>query len=278
MPDLVMDISNAFPVAPPLEEMIKTPRASRKLVQLEGWKMTVSANLTPELAKTPGEFNGLMEKFENDGDRGSRGFTSPDSSGGPSPNMLLGPNRRRSTAGNVKKMKGQGQVAENPGEAQRGYILTIRCRTPNANAADLVNDTVVKALKARNQAAPNPPRNYAIVRVERAEVRKVTPQDRPAQAVRTMSSRRRLVLPGLGGRGMPPGPSGAPRPGVPFNPLDPTQQPMQAEPAKTDPWEDPLVPGESTQNDMIVTLVAAVVLDPKPLPPPPNPNQVAANQ
>jgi hypothetical protein len=266
--------------------MKKTPRAQRKVVQLEGWKMTYYPDLSARAASSVAytDFIKLAEAFSDNAAQlhgfGTKEPSNSNSSygGGGRSGARRGP---RAGAG-MKRMQAVVRTdASQSGPVRRGYIVTIRCRTPNAVPAALVNDTVAKALASRNQSAPNPPRNYSIVRVERAEVRAVTPQDRPAEAVHEHRARpvnKMLGMPGFN----PGGPGGGPARagGAPtFDPFRQQNAPggaVQPETEKVDPWEDPLVPGESMQHDSIVTLVVAVVLDP-PKPAPSNSQVAVAN-
>ena len=286
VPHIVEDIGGAFPSMPAVDSLKKIPRGQRKVIELEGWKMSYFPDLSTQIAMPETQFTGLAEKFDIDSEKKS-GFgtdnTANQGSGGPQGKRKM----IKHTGAGISRMHANvNQGGDNPaGPARRGYIITIRCRTSNSVPAALVNNTVVKALADRNQNSPNPPQNYSFVRVVRAEVRTINAQDRPASGVR--SRFRNPLLPAFGQSGavMPGGigqsgvrPAG---PGAsPFNPLNPInggpQHTDDNEP-KADPWEDPLVPGESMEKDSIITLVAAVELDPKPVNKD-NGNTVASNQ
>lgn len=278
VPHIVEDIGNAFPPMPPVDALKKIPRGQRKVIELEGWKMSYFPDLTTQLAMQDPQFTGLAEKFDIDSEKKS-GFGSDNTANQNAPKNGRKPVRH--TGKDVSRMRANvNQNSDNAGgAAQRGYIITIRCRTSNSVPADLINDTVVKTLKERNQNSPNPPQNYSFVKIVRAEVRTINAQDRPASAVRRY---RRPTLPTFG---QPGGliPGGMVQPGMrggvaPFNPVGATPQRNNDEnEPKADPWEDPLIPGESMEKDSIITLVAAVVLDPKPVTKD-NGNSVASNQ
>ena len=281
VPHIVEDIGTAFPPMPAIDALKKVPRGQRKIIELEGWKMSYFPDLSPQLAMPDTQFTGLAEKFDVDSEKKSGfGTDNTNQPGGPQGKKKI----IRHTGTNVNRMKvNNNQNGDNPaGPAQRGYIVTIRCRTSNSVPADLVNETVVKALAERNQNSPNPPQNYSFIKIVRAEVRTINAQDRPSSAVRNRYRNPMTngfgQLGGINGGAIQPGMRGSSSPfAPPTTVVNGGPQRTEDNEPKADPWEDPLVPGESMEKDSIITLVAAVVLDPKPVAKD-NGGQVASNQ
>jgi type IV pilus assembly protein PilM len=272
-PSLAVDLLSAFPKEQTAEELRKTPRGKRQVVLLEGWKQSLITDLNPlidptlmsatDFAKQADlKFDAYARTARDAMDQGLGGIAAP-------------------RPGANKKMKAVEQIGV------RGALITLRCRTPNALPNDLVKNTIMKNLEALSQGSPTRPANYAIMRMAVAEVRPAKAEDRPAPATKRTGRRGFKAMfgaptarpPGVGGAGIggqpggiggQPGGIGGP-PGAPGTFVD-TNQPT------IDPWEDPLVPGESMKGDSIVTLVLAVAFDPPAPPANPNAPKVASNQ
>ena len=273
-PNLAIDLLSAFPTEQVMIKELeqKTPRNKRQVVLLEGWKQRFETDLSPYI-----DPNLPATEFAKQADTRFDAYTASQK------NAMVDTGLPAQAGKGVKKLK----VVEQAGV--RGVIITLRCRTPNALPNDLVKSTVMKNLDRLMQGSPTRPANYAIMRMVIAEVRPVKLEDRPAPATKHVVRRGLHLMgtptvrpggAGIGGVGMQPGGVGQPggigtQPGgfgaQPGTTTDPNQPAV-------DPWEDPLIPGESMKGDSIVTLVMAVAFDPPAPPANPNAPKVAMNQ
>ncbi|MDB5303655.1 MAG: pilM [Phycisphaerales bacterium] len=293
---IVQDVANAVP-APKLtpEQLKATPRNKRQVIEHWGWTMRYEADISQYLAPKMTE-----DKFNEQADKGAPPLNNnqyapsgmpmgypgipgyfPGRMGRPFPGMPGMPgNPMMPTA--PMAMPTAPPVAATPGTGptQRGYLITVDCRTPYADASGLVTDTVVKYLRERNQDSKNPPENYSVMRVTIPSAVKLAMSSK-APTVKTKKPPIDFQPPAAPGNalgqafpgfqrgqqnGLPPngrpvvGPNGqiVPDPNDPASPPDPLADP------------NPDFKGESMKNDYVVTVLIAVMLDPPP-------KQVAAN-
>ncbi len=140
---IAQEISKAFP-APGAAELAK-PRNERRVVDLVGWTMRYEPNIS-----------GLISKTLHD-DEFNQSTDHVDISSAPGANQLM------PTGGGFGAPSVAPAAAGGPG--QRGYMVTILCRTTAADPTPFVSETVVNYLRGRNQGAANPPQNISIERV-----------------------------------------------------------------------------------------------------------------
>ncbi|HWE96792.1 MAG TPA: type IV pilus assembly protein PilM [Tepidisphaeraceae bacterium] len=296
---LVQDVASAVPPDKLTPEQLKaTPRNKRRVIEHWGWTMRYEADINRFLPPTMTEdqFNLEAEKASNAGPAYNPGY-APAGIRGATPYPMGRPMGRPMPNMPMPQMPVAPVATPGGAPTQRGFIISMQCRTPYADASGLVTETVVKYLRERNQDSKNPPENYSIVRVTIPSAVKLAMSNKvPPPHVKKAP----LVfqVPGAagGGAGRPQSPTGAPNPyrnglfpphgvngqpggydpnfrpnlptvgpnGVlmPNNPNDPTQV--------ADPLADLNIPGESMKNDYLVTVLIAVVLDPPP-------KQVVAN-
>jgi type IV pilus assembly protein PilM len=294
---LVQDVASAVPPDKLTPAQLKaTPRNERQVIEHWGWTMRYEPDIARFLSPTMTEdqFNLEAEKGSSSGSTYTPTFV-PAGAPGASPYLLGRPMGRPMPNMPMPQMPTAPVAAPVGGPTQRGYIITMQCRTPyTKNASGLVNETVVKYLRERNQDSKNPPENYSIVRVTIPSAVKLAMSNKVPQTPRVKKAPLVFQVPGAAGGGavrqfpagtpnpyrnglFPPhgvngqqggydpnfrpnlpnvGPNGLPMPNNPNNPNDSTQV--------ADPLADPNIPGESMKNDYLVTVLIAVVLDPPP--------------
>ena len=230
---LVDELGKAFP--PP--DDTKKPRPQRNTVTLAAWNMQYEPDIGQYLGPQVNDeqFNTHAVKLDIAQANGHGQQSAPYNPAG----------------GN-----GQGNFGPQ-GPTRRGYFITLLCRTPNANPTPLVNDTIVKYLRERTQAAHNPPSHFSVERV-------------------TIPSKVRVSTAYPGGLSHPKPPP------LVFNPpatAGETQQPgynpsesalggQGGATAEEDKFADDATPGESMKDDSLVTVLAAVTIDPPLVPHP----------
>lgn len=169
--------------------------------------------------------------------------------------------------------------SDQSGSPRRGFLVTVLCRTPAGNPTAVVAKKVVDVLRLRVPGAAGMSDDIAFRRVSIAFTDKVTdprtgkeypigklaPKPLPIQFVppidpALLSALQNNQNPGFGPGSLPPGASGrTPATGGP--PLvGPNGQPIVD---YTQLYPDPAHPGESTSDDALVVVLAAVEIDPK---------------
>ncbi len=270
---LIQDITSAFPAAPSdiprlqaLAQSVK--RGNRSIVTLQDWNSQYVSDMKGYKEMSDEEFSHLAGATPGGGVNrvAPRPMAIPGAGNFPMPPGMIPPYGGRMgmplPGPAAPAVPAAGEAAAS--ESARGYLLTLRCTTPNAGRSTFVTSTVVKALRDMGEKvlSSDEPRSYQITKVVVVSDKVVS------EAGRNNGSQRNTPRPfGAGGIN---------RPGVisPIIPGGPGAAPTGA-PAEFDPWADPLFPGESMKNDAEVTLLVAVRLDPKPAAK--NPQQVASN-
>jgi hypothetical protein len=178
------------------------------------------------------------------------------------------------------------------GTGHRGFLITLRCTSPNANALELVEKKFIPALLAIKPNAQQPDKEYAIQKaamnwsVQIKEDAKRLGQmkqdyDNAVRAKETVQGRQRTPTPGdtggggMEGRGRGPGdlPGYNPGPGAgggmegggidnPGGAQAPQPGQLDDSPAYRDRLLD-----EDLKNDYEFTVLIAVALDPPPMQP-----------
>jgi type IV pilus assembly protein PilM len=219
------------------QQIMKTPRGARKEVTLDQWRMHYQSDLAPLLSMST---ESLILQADPLGEAGG---------GGPGGGGFDG------------FSGGHGGGAAPAGPAKRGFLVTLRCITPNGDGVHYVTDTVIARLRAEN-----PEISPASYKIDRVEIVKAG----------------RLGLTPLRGEGahssmfMPPPPPGANNPNGQFNPGNGGPAGMGPGAGRPDfaPGgggnnpdanfpQDP-VTGEDMSKDWLVTILAVVELDPQP--------------
>jgi type IV pilus assembly protein PilM len=281
--NLTMEIGRAIPLADPKEDA--KPRGMRNIVELAGYTMRYEPDITSIVSLPDDQFNELVDKIELPGMTNQGG---------------LGQGMRSL---NPRLMGGGGQIHHQqqaptpppnagPTTAQRGFIVTILCRTPlQKNPAQLVTSTVAQALRQRNQTAADPPKGFIIKRVTIPSEKKFsvlypsgTLIEKPQQTQQlnppgeanngagaiyqpTPTTNGRPPYPGLNNPGyVPPLRGQSPLAGTGINGLLPPEK-----------YPDPMHKGESVRDDTLVTVLVAVEIDPPPLAPAPGTPGAPAN-
>lgn len=293
-PTLLADIHDALHSANPQPELLTgnvdqikaIPRATRQQIFVEDLTSVYNPDLTALLAANPSDFAALVGSATGavTGPRGGGGFPMPGMRGMPG----MDPN-------------GSGEADVAAPDKARGFLITMRLRTPSNGGYTFVENTFLTSLRAINLAAafvnpPTPERQYYVAK---AGIISSTSVANRAGAGDVNAFATRAGAPGgfgapqpgaeSWGGGMPPGgyPGMAPgRSPSPFGGFDPTGGGAGAAtgapaagpvarptiPAETtvtvpvDPLADPLT-GEDMRQDVDVTVAFIVVLDPpKPAP------------
>jgi len=185
--------------------------------------------------------------------------------------------------------------------APHGYLVTLQLTSPNKNAPTLVDTTMLKDLQERVSLtnALKEHKNYYVARAMIVSARQIsTDEVRKAQLKQAFEEKKRAqeqaqqpvdpqnLNPGGGGAAPYAGRDGGRMPNygrggdyargggrsiggrIPMN-TSPVQRPGGADTAEQDKlnaeaYVDPLFPTENVLNDWVLTVVIAVVLDPKP--------------
>jgi type IV pilus assembly protein PilM len=305
-PTLLTDIHQALSSAAPQPELLSgdvnkiksIPRAQRQQIFVEELSSVYNSDLTALLTAAPSDFAAMVGTATGNASAGRGGFAPPTPRGmGP-----MGPDGMST------------ESAAPTADKQRGFLVTLRLRTPNAAGYTFVDKTFLTALRGINLAAaftspPTPPRNYYIAKAGIISSTSVGNRAGAGNADAFMNRARGTGMQPGGFGGAPPGmdegfgafpPTGGyggvpPRgPTSPFGGFDPgggaggggqtgpvqrPQIPAQtAQATPVDPLADRLT-GEDMRQDVDVTVAFVVVVDPpKPAAPVTDAEQTAAAQ
>lgn len=257
-PGLIQDVTSSFP-APPSDPAKLTAmaqsvkRSQRPIILLQDWSTHYESDMRSILEMSDAAFSALAGTSGTPAAVRIRPTgTIPFPTGGmPIPGRgPMGPMGMYPPTMTSPRPTAPTPSAGAPGSApatddSRGFLLTLRCTTPNAGRSTFVTSTLVKALRDLGAANLDEPRSYQIKRVVVVSDKAVGEGQRPGGGQGRQ-------------RGFPPGGFSRP-PGLPFV----GQAPATGKPVEIDPFEDPLFPGESMKDDAEVTLLVAVVLAPK---------------
>lgn len=273
---LLVDIRGALVSANPQPELLSgdpakikaIPRNQRRQVFLEDMKTVYRSDLSDLLAASPSDFKNLVGTAAGAAVSGAGGrFGPPGTPGAPGE-----------------------EAAAAPAEKQRGYLITLRLRTPNSGRFSFVDSTLIKSLLAIDLKSVTPDRRYYVARAGIITSSLVSaregagtgfagagaggamagryPGGAPGGYNPTMGRAIRpgMPNPGMGLAGRPPMPSGNNAGNMQ---ADPTSGafPRPQLPAETaaampvDPLTDP-VTGEDMRQDSDITVAFVVVLDP----------------
>jgi type IV pilus assembly protein PilM len=264
---LLTDVMHALPqpqkelLSGDVTQMKSIPRGDRKLVQIDSIQTTYMPDLSmalnaPDLSKfiQPGGgpviaplvpqqgMDGMME--------GDMGVQDPALGGGGMATPAA-PAQTGTTAG-----------------ATRGFLVTVKCLSPNRSGHALVQDAFVEALKKITPDPANPHKAYS---VPKAMVFGAMQVKQDQQRIAKMRADYQAALQAKAQQQQLAPPT-APRPGTAGffgrNPVAvPAAQPGQIDPNDNTPFLDRLL-GEDVRDDWEVTVVFLVQLDPPPYAPP----------
>lgn len=278
-PEIVQEICNSFPKAQDVAALKKIPRSQRDQVELLGWKEHYQSDVSRFL-----EGKMTAEEFmqQEDKDTTDIGAPPPDTStpsrgfnpyfspfGGrfsPFRGRFNGPGGFPQPGAPAPTPAAPTAPPEPGAKTQRGFLITIQCRTPNAQPEQIVTQKVLDVLRQRNQDSTSPPDHIAVVRVIASTVQKVSaafPNGTVTAKKEPIDFQPPIDPSDLSGGGFSDQgfnnfaqPAPAPVPGGPAtNPTDT---------ATPDIYADPMFPGESLKDDSVVTILAAVMVDPPP--------------
>jgi type IV pilus assembly protein PilM len=296
--DIYMTLPQAAPNAPKglagmdAQAIKAIPRSSRQEIIVERMVSKYYADLTGVL--------GDANFASHANDQVSADVEAPASFGGgggggfqPQPMMFQGPGGapgfmgpgggQQFMGGGSTDDSGNGNPTGVPAAptAQRGFLITVKCVTPNANAYNLVDQTFVKNLLAVRGDTPDKP--YAITKaviVSSSKLKDDQPRMQKMQADYTAKKARDAAAAAAAAASTPtPGGPGGPFPPG-YNPGNPGMfnlgvpgAPAAAGNATPDEaFFDPVL-GEDVRNDTECTILFAVLIDP---PPPPATQPAAA--
>ena len=254
------------------ERIKKVPRPQRKQVKIEQLASRYEPDLTQTLALPDSEFIQLASGLTGESAAGGGGAGRTPRPGGGVPGMGMPFGRGMYPGMGMPGMgmpgmgmpstppPGEGGDATETTETPRGFLIALRCLTPNANPQDIARQIRQEILatnpdpKAANQPA------YRIERVAHVSTSSLAAPDangQPGGGGRRLfgagGGQGRAIpafAPGVGGGGdfRRPGAEAAPNPGAE---------------EQVDTFIDP-VTGESLENDFQFTMLVAITLDPKP--------------
>jgi len=182
--------------------------------------------------------------------------------------------------GGPRKPGGTPGAAATTAAGARGFLITVQCTTPNSGGFNLVANTLVKNLLDSGALAKavNSKKDYYIARAAIVSAQPISRNEArmaklKAEFEAAMKAKEGAVPPAGGGPGGGPrfegfspggvgGPSGMPTP-MPNNTGQPSGGTIDKD--KINPYVD-RVTGEDVRNDQEVTVLIAVVLDPKQAP------------
>jgi type IV pilus assembly protein PilM len=269
-PGLIQDVTSSFP-APPSDPAKLTAmaqsvkRSQRPIILLQDWSTHYESDMKSILEMSDAGFSALAGTSATPAAVRSRPIGGipfptggmPIPGRGPTGPMGMYPPTMTSPRPTAPTPSAGASGSTPATDDLRGFLLTLRCTTPNAGRSTFVTSTLVKALRDLGAANPDESRSYQIKRVVVVSDKAVSEGPKPGGG----QGRQRGFAPGNFFR-----PPGLPLPG---------QAPPTGKPAEIDPFEDPLFPGESMKDDAEVTLLVAVVLAPKKETPKTQQQQVA---
>jgi hypothetical protein len=175
------------------------------------------------------------------------------------------------------------------GSGQRGYLVTLNCVSPNANALELINKELIPALQAIKPDASNASKrkmDYSVAKVVMVRGRQIKDDQALLQKIRNdyeaALSAQNLPAHGSGGAPVQPGfYPGANQPGMypgavdnpEFRPTTPGGFPPANQPGMTNTAPEDPTPymdrrlNEDVREDWAVTLLVLVQVDPPPAEP-----------
>jgi type IV pilus assembly protein PilM len=236
------------------QQIMKTPRGDRKDVTLDQWRMHYQSDLAPLITMST---EGLILQADALGETGGGG------SGGGFDGFGGGHNGGNNSNG-----------AAPAGPDKRGFLVTLRCITPNADGVHYVTDTVIAKLRAQNPDISAA--SYKIDRVEIVKAGRLGNTQLRGEAARTgmfvppppaVNNPTGQFNPGNGGPGgMGPGgrPDFAPGGGGGNN--------------SNDNYPKDPVTGEDMSKDWLVTILVVVELDPPATPATPGQKSLVAER
>jgi hypothetical protein len=249
---LVPQLYSAFigPASTDPQQVVKIPRGQRQEVTLDQWRMHYEPDLAPLLALSPAN---LILKADPMGQSNAGG----------------GGNQYSDFSSSQDNGNGNGNNSNNapPAPSKRGYLVTMRCITPNAQGVHFLDETVIKKLLAQTADSLRP---FKIDRVEVVQAGQLgnTPFHADANANGNSGGRFRPPPPPGATNGNPGGPVQPPGGGGPFEPaFGGGPFGAGAGNGQNSNPKDPLT-NEDMSNDWVVTLLAVVELDPQPPAPP----------
>jgi hypothetical protein len=282
--DLWLDVTQALPKKNAMspDEIKSTPRAEREQLFIETVNSQYQANISGALKMDDQQFKMLAQPSSAQGSGGAGAAAWVDPSAG---RLRGGGGGARDDGGNLitpNRFQRAAPVAATPAPGEegaagelRGYLITLQCTSPNRNAPVLLESTLIKQLLERvsQTQALKDHKNYYVARAMIVAARQINSDEARKTVLKTAYDKKRLEQEKAQG---------------PQDPL--RQQPNQAVPPRgrqgafvrpgitgrgdgggaaasdkndKDAYLDPLFPGESVLNDWALTVVIAVVLDPK---------------
>jgi len=286
--DLWIDFTSTLPPANATapDKIKPTPRAQRKQVFIE----SVASQYQPDISNI---VSMKEEDFKNLGPAAAPAPSTPQIGGSTYRGAGAEEGMMRRPIGGGTGFRGPGATSDEPaaGTGDRGYLLTVRLVSPYSDARTIIEQSIVGRLKSTLTASEaykaGKPYYIAQAAIVSAKQIKNDPDrlnmlkaayeaKRAAKAANDAAaagdgsgaaaagSFNRSGEIGGGIRRVPPGGGGVfTRPPVP-GPGGGDPAAAGADPAKDPANEDGLFPGENVLDDWEVTVLVAVVLDPKP--------------
>ncbi len=176
-PGLIQDVTSSFPAPPSdpakLAAMAQsTKRSDRKIVLLQDWSTRYQSDMKTILEMKDEDFSALAGSAAAGAApvRARSGTAAPFPGGGmpipgrgPMSGMPFPPMMPSHPVAPAAPAGGAG--ATPAPETIRGFLLTLRCTTPNSGRSTFVTNTLVKALRDLGEANPDEPRSYVIRKV-----------------------------------------------------------------------------------------------------------------
>ena len=300
--NLLMDVNGALPKPqPPVregllkgdKELIKqVPREKRELIVVENISMKYMPEMSSILAAD-------LKNVGPDGQITNNPANTQEDQYGPGPGGAAGPGAggppgSQEMGGAIPQQQPEQSAAPAAGAGHRGFLITLRCTSPNANALELVEKKFIPALLAIKPNAQQPDKEYAIQKaamnwsVQIKEDAKRLAQmkqdyDSAVRAKETGQGRQWTPQPGdagpFGGGGMEgrgrgpgdlpgynPGPVPGGTDGGGIDNAGGAQPPQPGQIDDSPAYRDRLL-DEDLKNDYEFTVLIAVALDPPPMQP-----------
>ena len=245
-PKLVADIAAAVPPQPVVKEGdVLPPRAKREQIVVDSIGRVYRSNMADIIAASDNDFKNMADSLPPP----TLAAAAPPARVGVDPGGRGG---GRLSEGGPNPLTRYTPPPVNPAVATptgsdsgtRGFLITLRCTTPNAGGSSYVLENLVKKLQKITAASAYAGKKpYYIAKV--AVVAETQVKQDPSRA-----STAGGVQPGGGFPGRQPG-------------VDPATA-VPAVPEIPVPFPDPVLPREDMGEDFALTVLIAVVLDPPP--------------
>jgi type IV pilus assembly protein PilM len=276
--NLIYDITKALPAenATPPATLKATKRGERKQIFIDSLNSQYRQDMASVLKLDPESFKTLAQ-LPNASGMPAGGFNNPTGVRPRTPGQFNDAGNRIAPRGRGNRMPTPVTPSFTPGTegestGERGYIITLQLTSPNRDAINLVEKSIVKDLVDQlSQAnAAKELKSYYIARAAIASRQQISSDESRKAAIKEAFDKIHApetqgdprLRQGAVGRGPFIDRRGTRLPIV-SNPK--TATPEKTDTPEPDPYADPLYPGENMLDDWVLTVVVAVVLDPKPV-------------